>query len=78
MLAALKSWKTSITGILAGISLAAQAVLEVAEAPARLRVAAGLVNAIAIAALGILCRDNGVTSEQVGAKAPELPPAGPQ
>jgi hypothetical protein len=79
MLAALKSWQTTITGVLAGISLAAQAVLEVTDAPARLRVAAGLINAAAIAALGILARDNNKTSEQVGAPkaSGQLPPAGP-
>lgn len=66
MLAALKS-STSVAGVIAAVGFAAQVVIEMAEAPPKWRLIALLVNALAVAALGILARDNKKTSEDVGA-----------
>lgn len=73
--ASLRSWQTTVAGILSAVGLVAQAVLELSEAPAKVRVVAALVNGITLAALGILARDNSKTSEDVG--APHAKPAAP-
>jgi hypothetical protein len=67
MLAALKSWKTTAASVVAAIGVAAQVVVEMAEAPAKWRLIAMIVNAVALAVLGAVARDNSKTSEDVGA-----------
>ena len=59
----MKSWKTSLGGILAAIGISLR------ENPKTAPYAA-LVEGIGIALIGLSARDNKVTSEQVGAAKP--------
>lgn len=70
----MQSWKTTLSGAITGLALLAQA----ADLPPWARMVAWALAGAGAVAMGALSRDNNVTSEQAGAKAPELPPAGPQ
>lgn len=59
-----KSWKTTLAGVIA----AAAAGVATANIDPIVTKIAGIVAAIATAALGVFARDNGVTSEDAGAK----------
>ena len=59
----MKSWKTSLGGILAAIGIGLR------DNP-RTAPYAALIEGLGITLIGLSARDNGVTSEQVGAAKP--------
>jgi len=56
----MKSWKTTVLGVVAAGAMAMSTMSDGATI-------AEVINALAVAALGVLARDNNVTSEAAGA-----------
>lgn len=67
--AAVKSWKTTAAGVLAGIAiLAHQLGLALDGDPTTVVSVEAVTTALGIIGVGLFARDNGVSSEQAGVK----------
>jgi len=65
----MKSWRTTILGVVTGVGLlVAQVAAFLDTDPSTVASLEGVLAALAVMGLGIVARDNGVTSEKAGAK----------